>query len=76
MAAFLVAFFAGAFFAAFFATFLTAFFAAFFLATCKSSVQETCVTVFAVGTPGYASRQDTSHHSNPFDLSTLTSRVS
>jgi hypothetical protein len=61
-AAFLVAFFAGAFLAtAFLATFLTAFFAAaFFFATCSSSFQEILVTVIAVGTPGYADRQDKS----------------
>lgn len=62
LVAFLAAFLAGAFLAgAFLATFLTAFFAAaFFLATSNSSIQETRVTVIAVGTPGYADRQDKS----------------
>jgi hypothetical protein len=31
---------------------LAAFFAAFFLATCVPPSRETCVTVFAAGTPG------------------------
>lgn len=67
-------FFAGAFLA-FFATFFAAFLAAFFLATASPPSKRLQVTVTVVGTPGSARRQN-SHSPNPFDLSTLTSRVS
>ena len=79
--AFFAAFFAGffataAFFTAFFATFLAAFFAAFFLGTCKSSFQESSRDRHDRWSTGLSRSARRATQSNPFDLSTLTSRVS